>query len=62
MLDMWLCDTNVELLDLINVTNDIEINNLNMMNRDYNVIFYNVTIQNKIFNYFLNLIMKKKDD
>jgi len=59
MLDMWLCDTQVELFDLTNVTNEIEINHLNMTNHDYIVIFFNVTIQKKIFNYFLNLITKK---
>jgi hypothetical protein len=51
MLDMWLCDTYVEWFDLTNVTNKIEINHLNMTNRDYSVIFYNVTIQKKTLNY-----------
>jgi len=55
---MWLCDTHVELFDLINVTNEIEINHLNMTNHDYSVIFYNVTIQKKIKSYFLNFIIK----
>jgi hypothetical protein len=48
---MWLCDTHVELFDLTNVTNEIEISHLNMINRDYNVIFYNVTILKYIFNF-----------
>ncbi len=51
----------MELFDLTNVTNEIEINHLNMIDYDYTVIFYNVTIQKKIFNYFWNLIIKNEN-
>jgi hypothetical protein len=59
---MWLCDTHVELFDLTYVTNDIEINHLNMTNCDYSVIFYNTTLQKiKIKIKKLSLIMKKNE-